>query len=158
VMLNAMYGTTGAWKLRAGIEDPARPGEPSPSLGAYSTRDARSLLSTWDRAIPVADKTTWRDPAVATAYAETAIASDPSAAARQPRSVRVPTGPLHDSLMLANGTKLWDAGNITAATLVLRSSLDHWSRPEDVAALRHELVHARRSEFVELDGATHFVF
>jgi pimeloyl-ACP methyl ester carboxylesterase len=158
VMLNAMYGTPGAWSLRARLEDPERPGQLTQSLGAYSLRNAKGLVSTWEANIPVDDKARWRDPRVAAAYADTAIASDPTAVQRDPPSVRVPTGPLRDSYLLAGGTKLWDAGAIRAATLVVRSELDFWSRREDVEALRRELVHARRVEIVELPGATHVVF
>jgi pimeloyl-ACP methyl ester carboxylesterase len=158
VMLNALYGTPGPWTLRAGLEDPERPGQPARSLGAYALRDRRSLLSTWNRNIPVDDKASWRDPRVADAYAGVAIASDPTSVTRDPPSVRVPSGPLHDSFLLALGTRLWNAADIRAATLVVRSALDFWSRPEDVAALRNELVHARRAEFVELPDATHLVF
>jgi pimeloyl-ACP methyl ester carboxylesterase len=70
----------------------------------------------------------------------------------------VPSGPLRDSYMLAGGTRLWNAADVRAATLVVRSELDFWSRREDVEALRSELVHARRVEIVELPRATHFVF
>jgi hypothetical protein len=134
-----------------------RPGELSRSLGAYGLRDAKNLLRPWDANIPVDDKAAWRDPRVAAAYTEVTIASDPTAVTRDPPSVRVPSGPLRDSYLLASGTRLWDAGDVRAATLVVRSALDFWSRPEDVSALRRELVHARRVEIAELAGATHLV-
>ena len=158
VMLNALYGTPGAWSLRPRLEDPARPGELSPSLGAYSVRDAANLVRAWEASIPAADKAMWRDPRVAAAYTDATIASDPTSSQRDPPSARVPTGPLRDSFALAGGARMWDAGAIRAATLVVRGSLDFWSRPDDLAALRRELVHARRVEVVELPGATHFVF
>jgi len=128
------------------------------SLGAYALRDAASLLRPWDTSIPVDDKASWRDPRVAAAYAEVAIASDPTSTTRTPPSARVPTGPLRDSYLLAAGTAMWSATAVRAATLVVRSALDFWSRPEDLAALRRGLVHARRVEIVEIPGATHFVF
>jgi pimeloyl-ACP methyl ester carboxylesterase len=158
VMLNTIYGTPGPWVMRARLEDPAHPGQLSPSLGAYSLRGTRSLLSTWDANIPVDDKASWRDPAVADAYAAIAIASDPTSSSRTPPSVRVPTGPLRDSYALASGTPLWRAADIRAATLVIRSELDFWSRTEDVQALERELTHARRVETLTLPNATHVVF
>lgn len=158
VMLNALYGTPGPWAIRARLEDPERPGQLSASLGAYSLRNARGLLSTWDANIPVDDKASWRDPRVAEAYASIAIASDPTSSQRTPPSARVPSGPLRDSYVLASGTKLWQASDVRAATLVIRGELDFWSRPEDVAALQRELVHARRVEVATLPGATHLVF
>jgi pimeloyl-ACP methyl ester carboxylesterase len=158
VMLNAIYGTPAAWSLRARLEDPDRPGELSRSLGAYALRDAASLLRSWDANIPVADKASWRDPRVAEAYASIAIASDPTSSQRTPPSVRVPNGPLRDSYLLAGGTRMWQARDVRAATLVIRSELDFWSRPEDVEALRTELVQARRVEIATLPRATHLVF
>jgi pimeloyl-ACP methyl ester carboxylesterase len=158
VLLNTIYGTPGAWPMRSLLEDSERPGEFARSVGAYNLRDTRSMLRTWDASIPAADKTTWRDPRVAEAYAAGAVASDPTAPQRTPPSVRVPSGPLRDSYLLAGGTKLWQAGDIRAATLLVRSELDHWSRSEDMVALQRELVHARRRETLVLPQATHFVF
>lgn len=158
VMLNAMYGTPGAWSLRAGLEDPDRPGVLSPSLGAYSARRATGLVRGWEASIPVADKDAWRDPRVSAAYTAATVASDPTSSQRVPPSVRVPTGPLRDSYGLASGTRMWEASALRAAVLVVRGNLDFWSRPEDLAALRRDLVHARRVEIVEIPGATHFVF
>lgn len=158
VMLNTIYGVPGAWPMRARLEDADRPGELSRSIGAYSLRNAAGLLQPWDRNIPVEDKASWRDPRVAEAYAATAIAADPTSGQRTPPSARVPTGPLRDSYLLAGGTKLWQAADVRAATLVVRSELDFWSRPEDVAALQRELVHTRRVEVAELAGATHLAF
>src|SRR5262249_17727088 len=83
-----------------------------------------------------ADKAAWRDPRVSEAYTAATIASDPIASRRDPPSVRVPAGPLRDSYLLAGGARMWDAGAIRAATLFVRGSLDHWSRPEDSAAPR----------------------
>jgi pimeloyl-ACP methyl ester carboxylesterase len=157
VMVNALYGTPGAWSMRARLEDPERPGELRP-LGAYALRDVASLLWTWNANIPVDDKASWRDPRVAAAYADVAIASDPTSSMRTPPSVRVPSGPLHDSYRVAGGTVMWSATAVRAATLVVRGGLDFWSRPEDLAALRRDLVHARRAEIVEIPDATHFVF
>jgi pimeloyl-ACP methyl ester carboxylesterase len=158
VMLNALYGVPGPWELRARLEDPDRPGELTRSLGGYALRDASALLRNWETNIPTDDKASWRDPRVAAAYADAAITSDPTAATRDPPSVRVPSGPLHDAYLLASGTRLWNAADVRAATLIVRSELDFWSRREDIEALRRELVHARRVELVELPRATHFVF
>ena len=158
VMLNALYGTPGAWSMRARLEESDRPGRLSDSLGAYSLRTAAGLVQNWEANIPRADKASWRDPKVADAYASTAIESDPTSSQRTPPSARVPTGPLRDSYALASGTKLWEASDVRAATLVIRSELDFWSRPEDVAALQRELVHARRVAIESLPGATHIAF
>jgi pimeloyl-ACP methyl ester carboxylesterase len=156
VMINALYGTPGPWSLRAALADPAQPSQPA-ALGAYALRDGANLVGRWEATIPGADKAAWRDPRVAEAYVASTLSADPTSAARQPPSVRVPTGPLYDSFLLANGDRMWDAAAITAAVLVVRASLDFWSRPEDVAALRTELSRAAEVQIVEIKGATHFV-
>lgn len=148
VMVNSLYGTPGEWSMRARLEDADHPGQPS--LGAYTARDARSLLRTWDTTIPVADKARWRDPRVAAAYVELTLAGAPTA--------HIPAGALYDSYLLSTGTPLWHATDVRAATLVVRGGLDFWSRPEDLAALRHDLVHARRVQVVEIPDATHFFY
>lgn len=157
VMLNALYGATGPWSLRAALEDPARPGELGP-LDAYALRPAPGLVARWEATIPVADKDRWRDPRIAAAYTAATLGADPTSTSRTPPSVRVPSGPLADSFALATGHKLWDAAAVTAPTLIIRGALCFWSRPDDVAALRRELTHAARVEVLELPAATHFVF
>jgi len=67
----------------------------------------------------------------------------------------VPSGPLQDAVALSTGHKLWEASAVRVPTLVIRSELDFWSRPEDVEALRRELPHG---EVLTLPKATHLVF
>lgn len=114
------------------------------------------MFGAWDRSISMEDKNAWRDPAVAAAYAEAAIASDPTAGERTPPSFRAPSGALEDSFYLASGRQLWDASLIRSPTLVIRSERDFWSRPEDAERLQAHLVHAARVKVVELPEATHF--
>ena len=68
-----------------------------------------------------------------------------------------PNGAFEDSFYLAIGRQLWDASLVRAATLILRSERDFWSRPEDVARFEQHLVHAARVKVVALAGATHHV-
>lgn len=145
VMLNALYGVEAPWPMRDKLQ----------KLDGYSLRDEASLLRTWDSSIPVADKTQWRDPQVAQLYVDAALATDVTASTRTPPSIRVPSGPLQDAVTLSTGHKLWEASAVQAPTLVIRSELDFWSRPEDVAALQRELPHA---EVLTLPKATHLVF
>ena len=62
-----------------------------------------------------------------------------------------------DSFELASGQKLWDAASITARVLLIRSSNDFWSRPEDPVDLQNELVCARTVRAVTIPEATHYV-
>jgi pimeloyl-ACP methyl ester carboxylesterase len=160
VTLNALYGgsdrhpTLGPGSANA---DPSDRHRLNPSIGGYAVYDAASLFPGWDRSIPSSDKTSWRDPAVADAYGRAALASDPTSASRAPPAFRAPLGAIEDSFYQASGRRLFDAGSITAATLVVRSELDFWSRPEDADAFVRDAGRARRVKLVTLPGATHFV-
>jgi pimeloyl-ACP methyl ester carboxylesterase len=72
-------------------------------------------------------------------------------------SIRVPNGPLEDSFYLAQGRQFWDASLIYSPTLILRSQLDFWSRPEDVTRLKQQLLHAPRVRAIEIPNGTHYV-
>jgi pimeloyl-ACP methyl ester carboxylesterase len=151
-VLNSLYrGNSQQSHIARGTdsEDPVHPGRFNPAnCGAYRLNDAASLLRPWDHSIPMDDKDTWRDPAVAQAYVALALASDPTVPSRNPPSFR---------FYLATGRQLWDASLITAPTLVLASERDFWSRAEDRENLAADLVHSPRVQVVVIPGATHFV-
>lgn len=161
VMYNALYGAhAGHETLGRGssLADPnAGDRFNTERFGAYRLNTADSLLPSWDRAIPVEDKTEWRDPEVAEAYQQAALASDPTSASRNPPSFRAPSGAMEDSFYLALGRQLWDAAPITARVLIIRSENDFWSRPEDVTTLQAHLVNAAAVEAVTIQDATHHV-
>jgi len=160
VTLNALYGGSDQHTILgpgSSMRDPTHPDRLSPNIGAYSWNDAASLVRGWDRSIPIADKSQWRDPAVAEAYQHAALASDPAAATRNPPAFRAPQGAIEDSFYQASGRRLFDASSITAHVLVVRSERDFWSRPEDVEAFAQDAVRARSVRIVTLADATHFV-
>lgn len=161
VLLNSLYGRSSIHALMGhgtDMEDPAYPGHfNQTTCRAYRLNTAGSLLGVWDHSIPEQDKTTWRDPAVASAYVKAALASDATSNSRTPPSFRSPCGALEDSFYLAIGHQLWDASLITASTLILRSERDFWSRPEDQQLLMDDLVHSQRRRSITIPGATHFV-
>ncbi|MGH2534168.1 MAG: alpha/beta fold hydrolase [Thermomicrobiales bacterium] len=158
VLLNTIYGIEAAWPIAAWFEASDRPGEFDRAIGAYGLRTAESLLASWDRTIPVEDKTEWRDPRVADAYAREALASDPTSQTRNPPSMRVPTGFQRESYELTRGRKEWDAADIRAATLIVRGERDFWSRPVDITALEQDLVNAQRVRSVTIPDGTHYLF
>jgi len=158
VILNSLYGVRAPWPLRAAFERPDRPGVFDYSDGAYRLVDRRGLLASWDRAIPVEDKSAWRDPAVAEAYVRESLASDPTSESRNPPSMRIPRAFQLEGYNLSLGHKYWDAAAIRAPTLVIRGDRDHWSRPEDLEALQAELVNAPRVRAVTIEGGTHYLF
>lgn len=160
VTLNALYGgsaqhpTLGPGSANA---DPRDRHRFNPDIGGYALYDVASLFPGWDRSIPVTDKASWRDPVVADAYGRAALASDPTSSSRTPAAFRAPLGAIEDSFYQASGRRLFDAGNIAAATLVVRSELDFWSRPEDADAFVRDSGRARSVTLLTLPGATHFV-
>ncbi|WP_152613319.1 alpha/beta fold hydrolase, partial [Inquilinus limosus] len=159
VVLNALYGgadrhpTLGPGSPAA---DPDHPDRLSPTVGGYTLNTAAALFPSWDRTIPAEDKASWRDPAVAEAYARAALASDPGSADRDPPAFRAPAGAIEDSFLQAGGRRLFDAGSITAPILLVRSEHDFWSRPEDAAAFAHDAVRSAGVRSVTLPGATHY--
>jgi pimeloyl-ACP methyl ester carboxylesterase len=160
ILLNTLYaGSDKHAMLGHGtdMENPQRPGQVNPSIGAYRFNPAESLLGVWDRNIPAEDKTEWRDPALAKAYVEAALASDPTSLIRTPPSFRSPSGAMEDSFYLAIGRRLWDASLIRVPTLIVAGERDFWSRPEDRELLSSDLVHAPQVKVVVISGATHFV-
>jgi hypothetical protein len=113
ILLNALYGGSSHHSMLghgSSFEDPEHPGVfNAKSVGAYAWSDGQSMLAPWDRSIPDKDKTNWRDPKVAEAYREAALASDPAAATHQPPALRAPTGAIEDSFYQAIGRQLYDA-------------------------------------------------
>lgn len=159
VAFNALYGGSTAHPMLGpgpAVSDPDDPDRFSPAIGAYGEHPSASLFPGWDASIPADDKASWRDPAIAAAYAEAALASDPRAATREPPAFRAPNGAMEDSFYQACGRRLFDASQIVAALLIVRSEGDFWSRPEDAEAFAHDAVHAARLRTVTLPGATHF--
>lgn len=161
ILHNTLYAGSDTHRLLGhgtDMEDPTHPGRfNAASYGAYRWNPASSLLGAWDRSIPVEEKAAWRDPAVADAYVRAALDSDPEGRSKNPAAFRSPTGALEDSFYLAIGRQLWDASFIRAPTLVVRSELDFWSRPEDQKRLIEGLVHAPRVRALTIPRATHFV-
>jgi pimeloyl-ACP methyl ester carboxylesterase len=161
ILYNTLYGSTPIHPTLgrgSDLEDPQRPGRFNTGrYGAYRFNTAESLLPSWDRSIPIEDKSQWRDPAVMSAYQQAAIESDPTARQRTPSSFRAPSGALEDSFYLATGRRLWDASLVRARTLIIRSERDFWSRPEDPKRLAEDLVHAAGVKVVTIAGATHHV-
>jgi pimeloyl-ACP methyl ester carboxylesterase len=157
VMVNSMYGVKAPWRLTAAMQDPQNPGVFNPNAGACRVADAAALLANWNANIPDENKAVWRDPRVADAYVRATIDPDPSAKTRTPPAACIPRGFQRDHFEMAQGKVFWQARDVRAATLVIRGSRDHWSRAEDLTALRSGLTNAERVEVLEIPEATHFV-
>lgn len=160
ILYNVLYGG-GASHPRYRdhpLEDPNHPGRFNVAhYGGYSFNDPKMLLEKWDRSIPIDDKDAWRDPAVAAAFAQALLDGDPASLSRRPHSYRSPNGMLEDSYFMGKGDKLVHAGQVYCKVLIIRPKLDYFSRPEDVASLRYDLVNAEAVEVWEPENATHYV-
>ncbi|WP_313394037.1 alpha/beta hydrolase [Sphingobium yanoikuyae] len=158
VLYNTLYGGSNEHKsLGHGspLEDPLKPGQFNiSSFGAYRFNTRASLFTAWDNSIPAPDKTTWRNPRVADAYADAALASDETSITREPPSFRSPSGAMADSFELAIGKRQWAAAALTMPVMVVRSGYDFWSRTQDAQDIVAE---APQAELVTIPEATHFV-
>ncbi|UUZ84199.1 alpha/beta hydrolase [Paenibacillus sp. P26] len=161
MLYNTIYGGgSNHPSLGAGspLEDPGRPGTFHESaFGSYRLNTAESLFPSWDNSIPSEDKSEWRDPQVAEAYAAESLRSDATSGGRTPASFRAPSGAMEDTFYSASGRQLWDASLIRVPTLVLQSEYDFWSRGEDRRRLVKHLVHAPFVREALIEGATHYV-
>lgn len=160
VTLNALYGGSDVHPMLGPGSAFAQPGQPrrfDPATGGYALYPGTSLLDRWNSNIPIADKDAWRDPAIAKALAEAALASDPKSAGQSPHRFRAPLGALEDSFHQACGRRLYDAGSITAPVLLIRSGADFWSRRADVEAFLADAERSPKVTAVEIPDATHFV-
>jgi pimeloyl-ACP methyl ester carboxylesterase len=158
ILYNSVWPVNGSWPIGNDMEDPDNPGELKPgALSGYGFATADSLLGRWDGSIPVSDPDEWRDPAVAKAYATTAISADPTSTDRKPPSLRTPLGALADTFYLSREKPPFDPAAITAKVLVVRSELDFWSREVDFVQPVNDLASAERVEPLEIPNATHFV-
>lgn len=158
IMLNSLYGVEAPWPLTQRFEDSENPGTFDNSGGAYRLVDYDGFLRGWDNSIPVDDKALWREPAVADAYARTAVQLDPNSQTRTPSSARIPTAYREESFNLAQGYQYWEAGDIFTPTLFIRGELDFWSRPEDASTLAFELINAPVVQTITIPDATHYLF
>jgi pimeloyl-ACP methyl ester carboxylesterase len=157
-LVNSMYGVHAPWALAQGFEDPGHPGTFSAHAGACRLADAAGLLAGWNGAIPVADRSRWREPKVAETYVRMGLATDPAALTRTPPAVCIPGAFRLEHYLMAQGKKFWNARDIQIPVLIVRGERDHWSRREDVLALQRELVNAPHVDTLIIPDATHFFF
>jgi len=95
---------------------------------------------------------------VTQAYVTLALASDPTSESRTPPSIRIPGAFRKEHYLLSEGQKLWDARDLKLPVLYMRGSRDHWSRPEDLDAMKRDLGATRASKFATIPNGTHFLF
>ena len=141
----------------SGLEDPDRPGQFKPTIGAYRLRDDAGTTARWDKQIVPKNKEEWRDPAVLKAYLKENLDSDPTSYDRKPPSHRAPNGVLIDAYMGATGRPLYDASNLVMPTLIIKGDSDPWAQEPDVLNLFHQITRAPMKRLVIIGGASHFI-
>ena len=156
IIYNSLYGVNIYHPLLgigSFLDNPQRSGSLNPTIGGYQFNTRESLFSMWDKSIPIDDKNLWRDPIVAKAYADEALASDPESYIYNPPKFRSPNGAMADSFKLALGNRQWQAKDLTMPTLVIFSQNDFWSRLEDAKAIVDE---APNAKLAIIPNGTHF--
>lgn len=146
ILLNSLYNVKAPWNYNEVFrsrEDTTQFDYVTISSMRRATK--QSLLASWK-------KDSFYDPAIAKAYAETAVGFYPDSLLEVPGGYRV------ESFYTAQGKGLWHARDIRVPLLAMRSDLDTWSRPEDMAALEQHLTNAPKKKFVVLPKGTHHVF
>lgn len=141
----------------SGLQNKRRPYEFNYGVGAYRYGSAQANQGRWDGEIPVKDKSEYREQGVVDAFAQEALATDPTSGSRNPPSLRAPNGVLEDTYMQATGRRIWSASSIYVPTLVIAGEYDTWSFPEDREGLMRDLTNAPVKKHVLIKNSTHFV-
>ena len=140
-------------------EDPARPGHFNRAhFGNYTFNAVDMLTREWDRQIPIADKTAWRDPAIVKAFEQALIDGDPTAKDRDPPTYRSPNGMLEDLYRMGcNAQKLFHASQIYCKVMIVKPEFDTLCTPADLEALVADLEHAEAVDVWAEKNTTHYV-
>ncbi len=138
------------------LADPNDEGRFNPAIGAYRTVDAAGIRSRWEAQIVPEDKSAWRDEAVATAWIDALIASDPNSGQLDPPAMRAPNGVLVDVFEIFSGRPIFDAAEITRPTLVIRGADDPTATDADAVGLTERLGAAEKS-YVIIEDGSHFI-
>lgn len=150
ISLNSLYGVHAPWELRqffAKDTDSTRYNR----QGHFRSSGKEGLVRKWHETIPLENKDEWRDPRVMEGYRETAMSFGGDTTV-----MTVPGGYREESFYMSLGKKYWDAKDIRVPSLIIRTELDFWSRPEDLQAIEKDLS-APGSQFLTIPG-THYVF
>ena len=91
------------------------------------------------------------------AWSRAYLATDPSAAERDPPAVRVPAGPMADIAQLWSGHALYDASRIRVPTLLVRGAWDSVCDDRDAARLLHDFGDAATARDCVLAKGTHLM-
>lgn len=150
ISLNSLYGVNAPWELKQFFRSD-RDSSLYNKQGFFRKSAKEALTRKWTSTIPRENKEEWRDPQIAEAYGETAI----NLSSLRDTMI-VPGGYREESFYMSNGKKYWDAGDISTPSLIMRSELDFWSRPEDLVAIDKDLK-IEKKKIITIPG-THYLF
>lgn len=152
IMLNSLYNEKAPWDFTEPWRSPLDTSQFNyASTPILRRADKNQLLESWNKTIPVADKSQWRDPAVAELYAKTAVGF------YEDSILSVPGGYRAEAFYTAQGRGQWHAKEIRVPILYIRGAHDNWSRPQDPLALQLRLQNAPKKQFVTLPDGSHNV-
>ena len=161
ILYNTLYGGAGDHpEIGHGSfwDDPNNPGHfNQKKYGNYYFNRIDMLRKGWDNQIPIADKDSWRDPAMLKAFEQALIDGDPTTMDRDPPSYRSPNGMLEDSFHMGLGNKLVHGSQVYARVMIINPEYDTWCRDDDVEALRRDLVHAPEIKVWAPKNTTHYI-
>lgn len=149
-LINSMYAVKAPWSLRSALADPNDSSRFDPNTGAFRIVDKDQLVANlrrWEKQSGVQI-----DPRVVAEHQRIAFANG---VVGPDGKLRIPSGYMRDHFALADGVGGWDASRLKIPVLVIRSEADHWSRPEDVEAIRRAAPDYVQT--VTIPGAGHFV-
>lgn len=151
ISLNSLYGIDAPWELKQFFwqEKDTTKFEKS---GLFRTSDRSGLVRKWMETIPVSNKNEWRDSLVMEGYRNTAVSFG-----KDTTQMTVPGGYREESFYMSQGRKYWTAEDINVPSLVIRTELDFWSRPDDLKAFDEDLPSTIERRIIEIPG-THYVF
>ena len=129
-------------------------GDP-PSPSRRVTREAAKRR--WDRQLPGDDPSAYRPDGAFEAFWTALSASDQHVPDAEQPTIAAPNGTLLDLQAAARGDPVYDAGEISVPTLVVRGTLDSASTRRDALGLYDELGCSDEREYGEIAGGTHFL-
>lgn len=120
------------------------------SIGAYRRVLPEQLKHRWDSEIPVPDKSSWRPDGILEALMRGCIDDDDQT------GFRVPNGTIADLHEVFDGKPLYDCGDISAPTLLIRGSADPVSTHEDAFGL-FESLNSDIKRYTVVGNGAHFM-
>lgn len=153
MLLNTLYNVRAPWSFTEQFRNPLDTSQFNyAAMPVLRRSHVSEVLAAWDASIPAADKSAYRDTAVAGAFVRSFVRFYADSV------LSVPGGYRAEAFYTAHGRGLWHAKDIKVPVLAMRGQFDTWSRAEDLQALEERLVAAPVKRFVTFPLGGHYVF